>query len=314
MSGTDMSGTGTSGTGTSGTDMSGTGISGTGPSTGVVERAGTGAGPATAPGAVSTADLLRSEMLKLTTTRLWWILLLAVVACSAGFTALIVFGGLNAPRSPLSFGTAGDAVPAYNLAVALAYVFPLAIGVITVTQEYHARTISATLLAEPRRARVYGAKLLVGLGTAFVYGAAAVLSGALVAAALVSGDGKPTYLTDGTVLGALGGSVLVLTLWGAIGVGVGALVRNQVAAIVGILLVTQFLEPTLRILASSLGNAELGNLLPGGAGDLAGGGTIMTAAAEADGGSQGLGFLVLFLYAVAIGAVGAVRFTRYEVA
>ncbi|WP_050495417.1 ABC transporter permease [Streptomyces baarnensis] len=280
--------------------------------TGTVARADRGASAAAATGAVSTADLLRSEVLKLTTTRLWWVLLLAVLACSAGFTALIVFGGLNAPRSPLSFGTAGDAVPAYNLAVALAYVFPLAIGVIAVTQEYHARTISATLLAEPRRARVYGAKLLVGLGTAFVYGTVAVVSGALVAAALLSGHGKPAYLTDGTVLGALGGSIVVMTLWGAIGVGVGALVRNQVAAIVGILLVTQFLEPTLRILASSLGNAELGNLLPGGAGDLAGGGTIMTAAAEADGGSQGLGFLVLTLYAVAIGAVGAVRFTRYE--
>ncbi|NUV67127.1 MULTISPECIES: ABC transporter permease [unclassified Streptomyces] len=281
-------------------------------STGTVARADRGASAATASGAVSTADLLRSEVLKLTTTRLWWVLLLAALACSAGLTALIVFGGLNAPRSPLSFGTAADAVPAYNMAVALAYVFPLAIGVITVTQEYHARTISATLLAEPRRARVYAAKLLVGLGTAFVYGTVAVLSGALVSAALLSGHGKPTYLTDGAVLGALGGSIVVMTLWGAIGVGVGALVRNQVAAIVGILLVTQFLEPTLRILASSLGNAELGNLLPGGAGDLAGGGTIMTAAAEADGGSQGLGFLVLALYAVAIGAVGAARFTRYE--
>ncbi|CAM5250559.1 ABC transporter permease [Streptomyces badius] len=170
---------------------------GTGTSTAAVARTGRGASPATdsAPGsgAVSTADLLRSEVLKLTTTRLWWILLLAVVACGAGFTALIVFGGLNAPRSPLSFGAAGDAVPAYNLPVALAYVFPLAIGVITVTQEYHARTISATLLAEPRRARVYGAKLVVGLGTAFVYGAVAVLSGALVAAALLAGHGKPTY-------------------------------------------------------------------------------------------------------------------------
>ncbi|NEC18460.1 hypothetical protein [Streptomyces parvus] len=58
--------------------------------------------------------------------------------------------------------------------MALAYVSPPTIGVITVTQEYHTRTISATLSAEPGRARVYGAKLIVGLGTAFVYGTVAV--------------------------------------------------------------------------------------------------------------------------------------------
>lgn len=275
-----------------------------------------GAGPAVSTGTAagtSTAIHLRSEIRKLTTTKLWWILLLAMVLGSAGLTALIVFGGLNAPKSPLSFGTAGDAVPAYNLPVALAYVFPLAIGVVLMTQEFHSRTITATLLSEPRRLRVYGAKILVGLGTAFVYGVVSVAASALVAAALLSGHGKQPFLTDGKVLGALFGSVVVMTLWGAIGVGVGALVRNQAVAIVGILLVTQFVEPTLRILSSSLGSPELGNLLPGGAGDLAGGGTIMTAATGAEGGTQALGFLALALYAVAIGALGGLRFARYEV-
>lgn len=259
-----------------------------------------------------TAVQVRSELRKLTTTKLWWILLLAMVLCSAGLTAFVVFGGLNAPKSPLSFGTASEVVPAYNLSVALAYVFPLAVGVVLVTREFHARTITATLLSEPRRMRVYGAKILVGLCTAFAYGAASVAASALVAAALLAGHGERAFLDDGQVLGALFGSVMVMTLWGAIGVGVGALVRNQVVAIVGILLLTQFVEPALRILSSSLDAPELGNLLPGGAGDLAGGGTIMTAAAGAEGGTQTFGFLVLALYAVVIGALGGLRFARYE--
>ncbi|MFE1410226.1 ABC transporter permease [Streptomyces sp. NPDC058746] len=257
---------------------------------------------------------LRSELRKLTTTRLWWILLLAVVVGSAGLTALVVSAGLGAPMSPLSFGSAAEAVPAYNLAVALAYVFPLAIGVVMVTQEYGSRTITATLLSEPRRMRVFGAKVLVGLCTAFVYGAVSVAGSALVAAALLSGHGEPAYLTDPAVLSALAGSVVVMTLWGAIGVGLGALVRNQAVAIVGILLMTQFVEPTLRILASAMGHPGVGNFLPGGAGDTAAGGTIMTAAAGAEGAAQPLGFLVLALYAVAVAALGGLRFNRYEVA
>ncbi|MFD7093787.1 hypothetical protein [Streptomyces xanthophaeus] len=260
------------------------------------------------------ATHLRSELRKLTTTKLWWILLVCMVAGSAGLTALVVFGGLNAPRSPLSFDTAQDVVPAYNLSVAIGYVFPLAIGVVMVTQEYSSRTITATLLSEPRRIRVYGAKAVIGLAAAFVYGAVAVAASALVTAALLAGHGKQAHLTDPAVLGALGGSVVVMTLWGAIGVGVGALVRNQVVAIVGILLMTQFVEPTLRIMSSAMGHPGLGNLLPGGAGDIAGGGTIMTAAADAQDATQALGFLVLALYAVAVGALGGLRFARYEVA
>ncbi|MGA5423968.1 ABC transporter permease [Streptomyces lavendulocolor] len=280
----------------------------TGTSTTTAMRAAAGV-----DGGTSTGALLTSELRKLTTTKLWWILLLAMVIGSAGLTAFTVFAGLHAPKSPLGFDSAAEVVSAYNLAVAIAYVFPLALGVVSVTQEYNSRTIAATFLSEPRRTRVYGAKVLVGLGAAFVYGTLSVGAGTLAAAALLSGDGKDPYLTEGPVPGALLGSVAVLTLWGAIGVGVGALVRNQTAAVVGILLVTQFLEPTLRVLASAAGHPGLGNALPGGAGDIAAGGTIMTAAAGAEGVSQGLGFLVLVLYAAGVGALGWLRFTRHEV-
>ncbi|GHB75116.1 ABC transporter permease [Streptomyces cirratus] len=256
---------------------------------------------------------LRSEIHKLTSTRLWWILLLAMAIGSAGITALVVFAGLNAPRSPLDFNTAEGVVPAYNIALALTYIFPLAIGVVLVTQEHHSRTLTATLLAEPRRARVYGAKIAVGLCTALLYGVVSVASGALVTAALLTGHGQSSFLTHTSVLSALAGSVVVLTLWGAIGVGVGALVRNQTVAIVGILVLTQFLEPALRVLSSSLGHSAMAHLLPGSAGDLAGGGTIMSAATQATGGTQTLGFLVLAFYALAICALGAVRFARYQV-
>ena len=44
--------------------------------------------------------------------------------------------------------------------------------------------------------------------------------------------------------------LLAFVLWVLIGVGVGALVRNQVGAIVGVLVFTQFLEPVGRAAAA----------------------------------------------------------------
>ena len=41
-----------------------------------------------------------------------------------------------------------------------------------------------------------------------------------------------------------------MALWGAIGVGLGVLVTNQVAAIVIVIAFTQFVEPILRFAAS----------------------------------------------------------------
>ena len=44
--------------------------------------------------------------------------------------------------------------------------------------------------------------------------------------------------------------LLAFVLWVLVGIGVGALVRNQVGAIVGVLVFTQFLEPVGRTAAA----------------------------------------------------------------
>ncbi|CAM5494914.1 ABC transporter permease [Streptomyces avidinii] len=255
---------------------------------------------------------LGSELTKITSTRLWWFLLLAMVALTTGFGTFLVYAALHAPASPLRLDSPGKIVLLYNLPVAIAYVFPLAFGVVLVTQEYNSRTIVHTLLGEPRKHLVYGAKLLTGLGVAFVYGVVSVGLSAAVTAVMLSAQGADPHLADSQVISALLGSLAVLTLWGPIGVAIGALVRNQVVAIVGILLVTRFIEPMVRMGAARVGYAQLGAYLPGGAGDTASGGTVIDAAAGMSPPSPLLGFLVLGAYTVILAALGQIRFTRYE--
>jgi len=68
-----------------------------------------------------------------------------------------------------------------------------------------------------------------------------------------------------------------MALWAAIGVGLGALVPSQVAAIVIVLAFTQFVEPLLRVGASITDwSAQVGQFLPGSASDALVGSSIYT--------------------------------------
>ncbi|MDT0302486.1 ABC transporter permease [Streptomonospora wellingtoniae] len=253
-----------------------------------------------------------SEVRKVATTWTWWVVLLGMVAYSACYTAFMVIAS-RLERSPLDLGSAESAVIVYNMPVAIAYVFPLAMGVVLVTQEYRSKLISQTLLANPSRWSVYGAKAVTGLAVGLLYGLVTVLACTGAAGGLLAAMGEPAYLGSGPVLQAVLGSVAVLTLWGLIGVGVGALIRNQLVAVVGVVVLTQFIEPVFRLAGTGLGGDDVTWLLPGGAGDAAAGGTALNTMTGTAAGGQLPGFAMLGVYAAVFGALGAWRFARYEI-
>ena len=82
--------------------------------------------------------------------------------------------------------------------------------------------------------------------------------------------------------------ILAFVLWVLVGIGVGALVRNQVGAIVGVLVFTQFLEPVGRAAAGFVeGLSDVTRFLPGAASDaLVGASVFSTAAPGASGASR----------------------------
>jgi ABC-2 type transport system permease protein len=215
----------------------------------------------------------RSEATKQLTTAMWWILAIVLLAY-VGFTATVlgfVFsasatGALpgNAPQLP------EDGLPAilYSTATAVGYVFPLLIGTLIVTSEFRHKTLTPTFLATPRRATVLGAKLAVGILLGVLYGVVGIVAAVGPSAAFLIGYGVDTQLSSLDTWAMLGRMLLAYVLWVFIGIGVGALVRNQVGAIVGVLVFTQFLEPVARAAASFVDGLDgVTKFLPGAASD-----------------------------------------------
>jgi hypothetical protein len=180
--------------------------------------------------------LLHAELLKLRTTRTF----AAIAAAALALSLLVVI-----LRTTLGTGFAEqDARSLFGGNVT--GLFILLLGAIGSTGEWRHRTIATSILAAPDRVRLLAAKALsyaaAGVVLALVTTVATMLVGTLILAA--SGD-----VTIGLVeLDVLWRNLAIAALLGALGVGVGALVRNQTVAVTTLLIIGLFLEPTLSTL------------------------------------------------------------------
>ncbi|HEU4808254.1 MAG TPA: ABC transporter permease [Homoserinimonas sp.] len=273
-------------------------------------------------------NAIRAELVKLLTTRMWWILaivLLAYVAFTAIILAAAFSSGVASAGSGMPPGQGAPQLPAdalppiiYSIAHSIGYVFPLLLGTLAVTGEFRHQTLTPTFLATPRRGRVLGAKLVVMAIFGALYGVVAVIAAVGPGAAILSIDDGITGLDDGELWQMFARIVLAMALWAIIGVGVGALIPNQVAAVVVVLAFTQFIEPILRTVAAFVDwAASVGNFLPGAAGDTLAGASIFTALGMSTGESPALewwqGGLVLLAYALVATVVGYVVSWRRDV-
>lgn len=189
-------------------------------------------------------SLVIAELKKLRTTRSTWGLL-------AGMVAMVALG----VYTTLSESSAAELrQPLHDQQLMLVLIhtrlFVLVIGVRTITDEFRHGTIIPTLLATPQRGRVVAAKVLTAAlaGLAFSVVAEAVAAG--LAWVLMSAEGVDPNVTSADTRALLGLAVAG-ALWAAIGVGVGAVVRHQVAAIVGPVFWLMFVE---EMVASRLGH------------------------------------------------------------
>jgi hypothetical protein len=190
--------------------------------------------------------LIDSELFKLRTTRTFLGICLGValiVGLLSGLISLLdSFDGTGSPGQDMaSIGT-------------LAQPFALVIGVLGTSTEFRHKTITPTLLAVPDRVRLLAAKLVAHLAAGFVFGGVMVLLAAGLSSAILSSRGIDTGLSS-TELGnlAIGGAVGA-ALYAGIGVGLGALVPNQVGATIAALAWVFFLE---QLIASLSGVTEI---------------------------------------------------------
>ena len=117
----------------------------------------------------------------------------------------------------------------------LSGVFSALAGIMLVTSEYRHGTIRPTFLFAPRRSRVVAAKLAAGLLAGIVFGVVGEGLGFGIGYACLAGRGFDYLLSGGQTAALLLGTLVGVALWGALGVGVGMVVRNQVGSIVGLL-------------------------------------------------------------------------------
>lgn len=167
--------------------------------------------------------LVADEILKLRTVRGPWLLIAAAQLVVVGGVSGLLAGGAD----PQLAATAYRAVQH----VGLVSLFTLVFGITAVAGEYRHRTVTDTYLAAPRRSRVLLAKLAVYTATGLVAGLLSAATAVVVTAVWFWSKDSSLNLSDGDLWRVLAGAVLWNGAFAAIGVAVGALVRNLAGAV-----------------------------------------------------------------------------------
>jgi ABC-2 type transport system permease protein len=238
----------------------------------------------------------RAELLKMRSTRTTLGLVLGMVALIVLFALLtglvsksVVLAGAENQRSLLTVGS-------------VAGIFAALTGILLVTGEFRFGTIRPTFLFEPRRSRVLAAKVVAGLLAGFIFGVAGEALASVIYFAVLSGRNIPFALSGSQLALLVLGTLAGVALWGAIGVGLGAIVHNQVAAVVGLLAWGFVAENLLFVFVPSVGRFG-----PTHAGDALAG---LHAHHDL---SPALGGAVLIAWAAALAVAGIVLTARRDV-
>jgi ABC-2 type transport system permease protein len=241
---------------------------------------------------------LRAELFKRRSTRTGLALLAALLGLVAVAVLLHVVG-----FSAEDLGSKSNQLHVFNPGQLLGSLFAALLGAMSITGEIRYGTIRPTFLVTPWRARVVAAKVgaSILLGAGFGLAAGALAAG--VGAGALNARGIEVQLDAGDYALLLAGGTASAALWAAIGVGVGAVVRDQVPALVGLCAWLLFVEGLL------VGDIleDIGRFTPGAAAAALSGQDSDTLLPPA------LALLLLALYAAAAALTGTRATTRRDV-
>jgi ABC-2 type transport system permease protein len=214
------------------------------------------------PPAIGRAGLpgtIRSEFTKLRSVRSTYWTIAAMVIVSVGFAAIAGFAiANNLHNNPVNKAGMDATQASLGGFFELGQLIIAVLGALTITSEYSTGMIRTSLTAMPRRGTVYAAKLLVfstvtlvvSLITSFIafFVGQAAMSGSGVSASLFHSvtipanavqNGPPNNVTfsgtivisPGTVLTAIIGTALFVTVVALIAFGLGSIIRHTAGAI-----------------------------------------------------------------------------------
>ena len=184
-------------------------------------------------------NLIRSEVLKIRSTQVWfWMLLLA-----AAFTTL---GSIGQVVTAINDHDNGDPVDYYAVFTqsAGAGIALLVLGLLGLTTEFRHKTITPTLLATPNRWQLLAGKAASYVVFAIGYSLICVVLNFAIAIIWLSSVDVPVEFGHG-VPGGVAKAFVTLVLTGIFGLGLGAVIRNQAAAMVLGIVYFFILDPVL---------------------------------------------------------------------
>jgi len=186
--------------------------------------------------------LLRAELLKLRTTRTF----LALMGASLGLSLLV------AVLTLLLSENLADYEVSDLLTSDFTSLFIFILGIIGITGEWRHRTITSTVLAAPDRVRMLAAKALAyAIAGAFLSLVVCLIT--IAVGAILVGVKDHPFPDVSDLLDLLWRNATVAAIVAAIGVCFGSIIRNQIAAVIGILFFSFFIESAVFALKPEVG-------------------------------------------------------------
>jgi ABC-2 type transport system permease protein len=204
--------------------------------------------------------LVQAELLKLRTTRTARVLLALAAAGTAALVALVLLLAGRPGQPALGEDALRQLVlvPAQPLTLAA-----LVLGILAMSSELRHGTATSSFLVTPARGRVVAAKLAAAATTGLAMALAASVAVFAVGLPWLRAKGIEVTVADAGLWARAAGLAAAAALYAVVGVGLAAVLRNQVAAvIVGLLWWSQGVE---RLLAAVLRQPALERWLPLGA-------------------------------------------------
>jgi ABC-2 type transport system permease protein len=248
---------------------------------------------------------LRSELTKILSVRSTYCTLLAQAVASIGW-AVLFCAGTVAHGAGTDFNAAQASLAGQ---VALGELIIVVLGALVITSEYSTGMIRTSLTVMPRRGVLYAAKDIVFAAVTFTVSLVASFADFFVGQAILASKHLNTTLAQPDVLRAVLLSAAIVTVFGLLAYGAGALIRHTAGAITSLIGVI-FLIPLLAQALPTPWFQDLQRWLPGG-------GALSPIASSAPPRSPYLfsawgEFAVFCGYAVILLAVGAWSFLRRD--
>ena len=192
--------------------------------------------------------LIRAELLKLHTVRMfWW-----TVAATIAFVPLSIALAITSPSRAVSLDS-GEGFRNVIAGASSGGVLMILVGIFVVAGEFRFNTITSVFLITPDRRRVIGAKL----AAASLVGIAVAIANALLTLAIalpwLSAKHVDLGAHVGDIVAVLVGATASTAIGGLVGAGIGALLTNQTLAITVTMVWIFVVETMLTSFASSVG-------------------------------------------------------------